>query len=466
MCTFHSKVLIFLLSIAGVVYEAKGQVLSLKDAVNMAVTNYGTIKAKANYVNASKALVKETQREYLPDLNLSFQQDYGTINSISGPTYGYKGLSVGSSGPVLPTQNWNSAFGSLYLTNVNWDFFSFGKAKEKIKVAQTALARDSGDLVQEIFQDQVKVAAAYLNLLAAQRITISQQNNLNRAVAFRDVVVARVKNGLNPGVDSSQANAEVSNAKILLIQSKDFEQEKQAALAQLMGVDTKEFSLDSEFVKRIPSTLYDSAQFNLANHPLLTYYKSRITLSDEQIKYYRTFNYPTFSLFGVMQGRGSGFDRDYGANNLNGYSHSYWEGANPSSGNYLVGVGMVWNLTTPLRIHQLAAAQKFNSQGLQNEYDLISQQIKNQLILSSQKIKNALDNYAEAPMQVKAASDAYLQKTVLYRNGLGNIVDVTQAAYALNRAETDRDIADNNVWQALLLKAAASGDFGLFINEF
>jgi hypothetical protein len=30
----------------------------------------------------------------------------------------------------------------------------------------------------------------------------------------------------------------------------------------------------------------------------------------------------------------------------------------------------------------------------------------------------------------------------------------------------DKDIAYNNVWQALLYKAAATGDFGLFINNF
>jgi hypothetical protein len=55
---------------------------------------------------------------------------------------------------------------------------------------------------------------------------------------------------------------------------------------------------------------------------------------------------------------------------------------------------------------------------------------------------------------------------VLYKNGLTTIVEVTQALYTLNRAETDRDISNNNVWQALLLKAAASGDFSLFLNEF
>jgi hypothetical protein len=45
-------------------------------------------------------------------------------------------------------------------------------------------------------------------------------------------------------------------------------------------------------------------------------------------------------------------------------------------------------------------------------------------------------------------------------------VDVTQTLYTLNRAEIDRDIIYTNVWQSLLMKAAATGDFELFINEF
>jgi hypothetical protein len=34
--------------------------------------------------------------------------------------------------------------------------------------------------------------------------------------------------------------------------------------------------------------------------------------------------------------------------------------------------------------------------------------------------------------------------------------------YTLNRAQTDLSVAYINVWQALLLKAATSGDFELF----
>ena len=171
-------------------------------------------------------------------------------------------------------------------------------------------------------------------------------------------------------------------------------------------------------------------------------------------------------MFGVIQSRGSGFGDQYSVLNPKDFSHNYWNGVQPSTGNYVVGMGVSWNVTNLFRLHQQVNAQQFNSRGLEGEYEAASQQIRSQLVLADQKITNALSNYREAPVQVKAASDAYLQNSVLYKNGLANIVDITQALFTLNRAETNREIANNNVWQALLFKAAASGDFGLFINEF
>ncbi|MDR3714131.1 MAG: TolC family protein [Puia sp.] len=447
-------------------FPAGAQVLSLKDAVQTALTNYGTIRAKANYAKASGAAVKETQREYLPNLTLSAQQDFGTINQPNGPSYGFGGYGVASSGPALATQNWNAAFGALYLANVNWDFFAFGKAKEKIQVAKTVLNRDISDLDQERFEHGIRVSAAYLNLLAAQRLTQSEQNNLDRAQALRIVVVARAQNGLNPGVDSSLANAEVSNAKIALTNAKEYQQEQANQLAILMGVPPADFQLDTVFVARIPSAINTPPAIPIQSHPLLKYYQDRINLSNEQVKYLKTYNYPTFSLFSVFQDRGTGFDYNYGALNPEGYTQNYLKGVSFGRGNYLFGVGVTWNLTTPLRVHEQVASQKWTSMGLQDEYGLVDQQLRAQTVLAETKIKNAMDNYYEAPVQVQAASDAYLQKTVLYKNGLSTIVDVTTALYTLNRAETDRDIAYTNVWQALLYKSAASGDFALFFKEF
>ena len=448
------------------VFEASGQkVLTIKDAEQIALANYGTIKSKTNQLNASKASLTETKTEYYPNLSVSAQQDYGTVNSQYGPTYGYNGLSVASSGPLTGGQTWNAGFGALYLTNVNWDFFAFGRAVERVKVQQTTVNLNQTDLAQEQFQHQVRVAGAYLNLLAAQQLSKAGADNLRRAVDLQTVVVARVKNGVDPGVDSSQANAEVANARIVLTNAQETEAEQSNQLAIYMGVDQQVFLLDTAFVKKAPNNPDPQPQGVLTDHPTLRYFQNRINVSDEQAKYLTTLGLPTFSLFGVFQGRGSGFNSGYGSN-ASDYTSSYGSGVDPTRYNYLLGVGVTWNLTTILRSRYLVRSQKFTSAQYKDDYDLVSQQLSEQELLAETRISNALKNYNQSPQEVKAANDAYIQKYTLYKNGLANIVDFTQALYVLNRAEVDDYIVKNNVWQALLYKAAATGDFTIFINNF
>ena len=437
--------------------------LSLKEALKIGLENYGPIKAKTLYAKASGLSVEQAKRENLPNFNVSVQQTLGTVNGQYGPSYGFNGLGVASAGPAFAQQNNNAAFGALYLTNVNWDFFAFGKAKEKVKVAEAIAARDGKDLDQELFQHRVKIAAAYLNLIAAQQLKYSYEKNLNRADTFKRVAITKALNGIIPGVDSSQANAEYSSAKILLTKSKDQEQELSNQLSQLLGITPQDYILDSFFIIRIPQLLQDSIVTQ--KHPLLQFYQSRINVSKAQSRYYKTTFYPVFTVVGVLQGRGSGFKSNYATNQAD-FSKNYWTGISPTRTNYLLGVGVTWNITQPYRISQQVKSQDFISKGLQEEYNLVDQQIKAQLQLADTKIKNAIILYNETPVQVKAATDAYMQKSVLYKNGLTNLVDLQQTIYALVRAETDRDIAYNNVWQALLLKAASSGDFSLFENQF
>ncbi len=441
---------------------ARAQVLTMEDALQTAVANYPTIRAKQNYRQATAANEMLSRREALPNLTIAAQHDYGTVNGQNGPLYGFGGYGVASSGLPLPDQNWNAAFGALYLANLSWDFFAFGRVQQRIEAAHAATQREEADYKQEIFQHQVRVAGAYLNLLAAQRITNSQRNNLQRADTFRLVVNTRALNGLIAGVDSSLANAEISAAKILLTRAIDTEQEMANRLAVLMGVPHKDFVTDSVFITRIP-TLLDAATDTAIVHPTLNWFSKRIAVSEAQTSYLRKLRLPVFSLFSVFQTRGSGFAANY-AQDQTAFTHSYLKGIDPVRSNYLVGIGVTWNLTSPLRVSQQVASQRFISAALRDEFALADQQINAQKTLAEKRIENALDNYREAPNQVKAARDAYIQRTVLYKNGLTTIVDVTQALYALNRAETDRDIAYNNVWQAFLLKAAAAGDFQMFLN--
>jgi outer membrane protein TolC len=448
-----------LISQSGIAFAQ--QTLTLKNALELGVNNYGIIKAKTEYAAASKTGIEQAKRDYLPNFNVSAQTDYGTANGQNGPLYGFGGLGLGSGGIPLATQNFNAAFGSLLLTSVNWDFFAFGRSKEKIKTASAIAERDEKDKQQEVFQEQIRVSAAYLNLLAAQRLTSSYQKNLDRADTLRNIIVVKAKHDLVAGVDSSEANAEVSNARSTLIKAMDFEEQQAANLIQLLGISPQKLNVDTFFISRLPGKMPAADDSLSGQHPLLQFYRSRVSESQQQAIYYHTFNYPTFTLEGGLQTRGSGFSSSYTAQQ-SAYTDNFYSGIKPERTNYLIGVGVTWNLTQPLRISQQVKSQRLISGGLQDEYLLARQQLASQLSLSDSKIKNAIADYKEVPFQVKAATDAYNQKTVQYKNGLTSLVDVTQALYALVRSETDRDIAYNNVWQALLLKAAAEGDFSLF----
>jgi outer membrane protein TolC len=439
--------------------------LSLKDAIKVGIDNYGTVKAKEQYAAASKEEVAQAKRDYLPNVNFEVQMDYGTVNMEYGPSYGFGGLGTDAIGPVSQDQNWNAAFGSLYLTNVNWDFFAFGRSVEKIHTAMATAERDNKDWQQEIFQLKVKIAGAYLNFLAAQRLTASYRENLLRADTFRAIVVERAINELIAGVDSAQANAEMADARIALNKAIDFEQAQENHLIELLGITPQHLVADSFFVAQLPATIPDSGIGQVAaGHPSLEYYKSRILLSDQMVKYDRTFYYPTFSLVGIYQEHGSGFGGTY-AQNPGDFTHNFYDGVKPVQANYLFGLGVTWNFTQLSRISRQVRAQRFISNGLKDEYDQARQQLAAQLLLSETRMQNAFDTYRAAPLEVNSASEAYAQKTDLYANGLTTLIDVTQAQYALIRAETNLDIAYTNIWQALLLKAAATGDMNIFLTN-
>ncbi len=444
--------------------DAQNNVLNLSDAIKTGLNNYQSIRAKRNYINASAALLQNTKNQYLPDVTATIQQAYGTINGQFGALGSFAGgAGLSSSGPTYGSQSWHAAFGSVYLISTNWEFISFGRLRSKIDVANKQFLLDSANLMQEKFVQTVKIAGAYLNLLISQRFVQNAQSNVERASFVQQTVIARTKSGLNPGVDSSIANSDLSSARLSLIQAINNEQQQRNQLCQLINIVPDVLFLDSSYFAKIPSDY--NTNFPIANNPQVQFFKSRIDQSSATEKYFQKSINPGLNLFGTFQGKASGFDYNYTPLNDANYSKNYFDGINPSRYNYVVGLGIAWNVISPAKIKQQVKAQQFVTAAYQDEYDLISTQLKDQLLLSDQQIDNSMKSIKEVPVEYKAASDAYLQKTVLYKNGLTNIVDVQQALYNLNRAETDLSVAYINVWQALLLKAAASGDFDLFIKQ-
>lgn len=452
----------FILALLIPVYGVAQEQLTLSRALEISVENYGSIRAKRHHREASKELIELARRTNLPNINVGLQQDFGTVNGQVGPLYGFGGLGAASSGLPLPKQTWDAAFGAMYLTNINWDVITFGRNKQRIKVAEQTALRDDEDLQQEIFRHKVKVAAAYINWVAAHQLSKSFERNVQRADTVHRVAAVKSQNGLVPGADLSLAKADLANASITYARALDQEQESLNRLVELLGVQPTEFQPDVSLLGKVPAR--PGIHADLSGHPELSLYKSRILLNEEQTALFKTQYYPAVQLVGILQTRASGFGSGY-AQNQNDLTTSYFTGINPTRVNYLLGVGVNWNFTQTYRLKKQVSAGEITGKALQSEYEMTDLRLQTQLKTARNKWDNALHIYEQVPVQLQAARDAYLQKSTLYKNGLTDLVAVSQALYALVRAETDRDIAITQIWNALLLEAAASGDFSLIENN-
>ncbi len=439
------------------------KLLSMTDALQIASANY-MIQSKTNYTRSSAEAVQAAKKVALPDFILAAQTAYGTLNGVTGLGSGLPGITT-ISATTNAAQNMNASFGALYNVNINMNVFSFGLQKSFVAATRGQYEQDRADLRQTKFDVETTVIGLYLNLLTAQRLRIVMQDNVERISRLRDIILARTMNGLNPGVDSSIANAELSTARMSLTDAENYEQSQANQLSIEMGVKKMFYNLDTSFVTTLPKNIPAQNDINRQMHPVLRYLDSRVINSDLTAAYIQKTALPRFSFFAVGQERGSGFGGSF-ASNPNDYSDNFFKGADPVRANYLVGIGLTWNITDLTRVKSKVLSQRFISAAYKDDYNQAEIKYTDQVHFADQQISNTLTKYREVPIQLKSAEDAYNQKKALYENGLTNIVDVTQTLFFLNQAEAASNVACSAVWQALLYKATAAGDISMFLLQF
>ncbi|MEO6883525.1 MAG: TolC family protein [Bacteroidia bacterium] len=448
----------FLGLLCSVAFSQTDSIITLKQALQLAIKNYPLLQAKEYEVKAADEELKATRRGYLPALGVSGQLSYATDNSLPG-TYFPMGIVPSTSAGISAKENTEAAFGSIALGYFEWTPIRFGKYRAKINESKAELIYANADDANELFTDQVNVAGAYFKLLALQKIVETDQKNIFRAEEIKHIIASYATNGLKPGVDTSFANSEISKAKINFLNDEQISETQKNTLANLMGIANVNFKLDSVFTQHIPIVSADTITTNLGNNPLIQLYNSEVKISEAQSKYIAKSYFPNISLLGITDGRGSGI----GYNGI--YNNAFSDGTKLSRYNYALGISCTFNILDYPRIKSETEAQKFRTKALQSELSAQNVELKNQLLLSYNTIQSALEEAKEAPIQFSAASDAYRQKLAMYNSGLTSIADVAQTLYNLNRAESDQAIANEKVWDALLYIAATKGDLTILFNN-
>src|SRR5437764_2415230 len=244
---------------------APGGPLALNDAVQLALTNYPTIKENRARAQAAEEAVGLARTAYLPRLDMIWQENRATTNNVFGLLLP-QSIVPSISGPVLGTRSlrdsvWGSAAGAL----VSWEAVDFGQRKANVDVAraQTELARNQTSLTE---LDVASAAAdAFLTVLAADESVRAIRANVDRLQVFADTVRTLVQNQLRPGADQSRAEAELAVARNQLSQAIQIADVARASLADTIGAAGTQVQLAAGSLAALPDVAIET--IDLKTHP-------------------------------------------------------------------------------------------------------------------------------------------------------------------------------------------------------
>jgi len=440
------------------------QPLTLPQALQAAQANYPALRARQAGVAAATADVRTVRANYLPQLTAQAQALNGTSNQVRGALLGGVGLTESGVRDFTSSQAAWTSQGMLY---IDWPAVTFGRYRADVRRAQAGISQAQADYDQELFTHQTQVADAYLLALAAQQAVTLQAANLRRTQAVQRVVRAGTRAGIQAGIDSSTAGAEVSRARLQVLASRQQAAQQRVRLASLLGTPVQALVLtdSTRFFARLPALPTGADTARLRYHPTLRAYQQRVASSEALANSLATNSRPTLSVVGATWGRGSGTASAASADGTYAIDPSLGAGLPFKVYNYAVGAALTWRVTELIHTKRAVAAQQARSTQALADYDQQALQLRTAQQNAQLQLDLVRQVAQEAPVQLDAARRAYTQAQARYNAGLDNLVVLTQAALVLNRAENDQAIATSNVWRALLLRAATAGNLAPLLGQ-
>ena len=440
-----------LLFIIGIGQWAGAQVLPLNKAVDLALHNYPSIKAREAQVRSGMATVVETKDRRLPSLNLFEQLDAGTSNNL-GAAYFSGGIVPSVSGVSARPENVGTvSTGNIGVAYLQWQASNFGGYKAGVREAYSRLKVDTMDLERERFYIASMVVQSYLDLIRNYELSIVQYENLRRADTIRLAIRNYVLSGLRPGVDSSLAEAEYSKAKLNYMDVFNSFRQAKVQLSLLTALDTAAIRPDTTNDNLLLGALRTESYRDSAwaGHPFLNYFHSIYENSQQREQLVRKSYMPKLYVLaaGWMKGSGIRPDGTIDKDLASGLGYSRY--------NYLFGLGITYDLFDLRRQKDRLNIQKYQTEVALHNYEQQQQALSNAGLQASVDLRTAIDKFDEIPVQLNAARAAYDQRLTQYNTGLSNIIDLTNALYVLNRAQTDLIQTKDGVWRAIVQKAYA-----------
>lgn len=432
------------------------QPVSLKQLLIQVDKSAPTLITDSSAINVRQAQAAEVRNNWLPNLRLNYQADIGTNNNVAGPYFGF-GIIPSDSRGVRTESNTTTVSANVGVAALDWEVYNFGAYGAQNRVAQSNIQVEQNNFARSKYQLEAYTISNYLQLTSLQDYVKIQARNIQRNQEILRSIGSLTRSGVRPGVDTSIANAELSKARLNYIELNNQLQQVQLRLATVSGLPYQSIIADSLIESQLINSPYGQLNTDTANHPLINYYKSLYQNSKEQENLVKKQYNPKILLEGAAWGRGSSVD-------ANDHFNSLSTGWGFQRDNYLVGLGISYNLFDLRRKQLKVRTQKTQSDYFQNKLREQKTLLAANANQAFAEMQTARERLTEIPHQLKAANDGYRQKLSLYKNGLTDIIELDAALNILYRAETDYVQAKYAYTNALFNQAITDNKVSTILN--
>ena len=381
--------------------------MTLDKCIELALGNNPQINAAFHDILASDARIKQVWSNYFPQL--SWQTSYTRIKQLQ----------------LSDALGRNLTFNYYILGQVTLQqmLYDFGVTQNQATIKRLDYEAYKTTLGATINEVIYQTKDAYYNLLYAFENKRVAEDTVNKFEMFYNQAKAFYEIGMNPKVDVTIAEVNLSNAKLQLIQADNAVNLAVARLNNVMGVPFIDKYNVQERLKYQPVDITFNKSIEIARdaRPELKLAELKVESANQTLKLVKKSYFPTLSVEGQLQIGGKSWTNNYGYN-LGGYLNF------PTINGMLIKN----EIKEARYLYDKEIANAKNTQNqiyleIQNAYLLLEEK-KNQMPVAMLGVKQAKENYelsygryrvGEAnPTELKDAQINYQQAQLSYYNAL------------------------------------------------
>ncbi len=420
--------------------------------------NYPGIFAKDAAIDVAVFKEKTVRNNALPQAKLQAQNAYGTYEGSNGAFFPQQGF-FNVSGNTNGLQGSSTTSNIFTSGTVEWTIFSFGKQRKENQAAaaQTLKAWDEKD--GYLLSLKKELTQRYIQLLYSNAQLEWSDKNAVRLQEIKNISFGLAKAGLKPAADSLLAMSSYIQA---LGEKDNWQGDKNAAfirLAELYGSDNINYENSAKQFIYPNTTISAINRSAKKEHPYLQVLDKEIQYTELTGDAIKTAALPSVKLLGGYAYRGTGI-------NTNGHVSGDWkDGFNNGTNNYLLGVGVTWNLTNMYANRIKKESHYKEAESKRHLYTQYEQSMQANLMASGAKIDEQRKQLSKTTISVKHALDAYNMYLARYKSGLITLSELLQIRLLLEQAENNHLKAAHHYWMNLANEAELTMDFQYLFNN-